>query len=955
MNSSSKYVLIACVFLLALATFVSASAQETTNPSAVLNHPQINNAIHFDISPPLRDMATEVPAPVGFHEASPVKIPRLQELMQAAQRGQKPADGALQSSAGPLISATVGLNLLGVGNGFPGYSVPDAPTDVNLAVGDTQVVQWVNISYAIFDKNTGAVIAGPVYGNAFWSGFGGACQNTNSGDPIMQWDKIAHRWLVAQNVFSSPYWTCIAISTTPDATGTYYRFQFSQPGFPDYPKWGVWPDAYYQAQNNFGSNGNSFQGAYVCAYERAKLLTGDSTAKQVCFQTPGDDGLLPADLDSPGTLPPAGEAEVFLGSIDYGTVYQYRFHADFSTPSNSTFTGGGRTMPVSGVASYSMGCGGFGACIPQKGVSDLLDSLGDRLMYRLAYRNFSDHQTWLVSHAVTAGSSVGERWYEFHAPENSTSLSVYQQGTFAPDSNYRWMGSIAMDQAQDIALGYSVSSSSLYPSIAYTGRVSTDTLGTMESEASIVSGTGSQTDTANRWGDYTSMALDAADDCTFWYTNQYYMLTATFDWSTRLASIKFPGCGGPPQPDFSITASPSSLTVAQGNQGTSTITVSVSNGFSNDLSLTASGMPSGVTVGFNPQTIPAPGSGTSAMTITVASGTTAGTYPITVTGSGGGIQHSTIVSLTVPSVADFAISASPSSLTIAQGNHGTSTITTTVSGGFNHSISLSASGLPSGTTVNFNPNTISAPGAGHSTLTINVGSNTPTGTYPITVTGNGGTIQHTTMIMLTVASPPNFTISASPSSLSILQGHQGMSTITTTGLSGFNSSIGLSISGLPGGASASFNPSTIPAPGNGTSTLTITAASNTPAGTYTLTVKGTGGTINKTTTISLTVAAYDFTISATPTSQSVRRGSRATYAVTLGSLNGFNGTVSLGVSGCPDRSTCSFSPASLVPPGNSTLTVSTTSQTHTGNNNITIKGTSGGPQHSTTVSLTVTQ
>ena len=190
-------------------------------------------------------------------------------------------------------------------NSFPGYSFPDAPTDVNLAVGDTQVLQWVNVSYAVFNKTTGAVIAGPIAGNAFWSGFGGQCQNNNSGDPVMQWDKIAHRWVIFQNVFSSPYKTCIAISTTPDATGTYYRFVFQQPGFPDYPKVGVWPDAYYQSQNNFGPQGNGFVGAYACAYERAKLLLGDSTAKQICFQAGTfDDSLLPADLDSGASLPP---------------------------------------------------------------------------------------------------------------------------------------------------------------------------------------------------------------------------------------------------------------------------------------------------------------------------------------------------------------------------------------------------------------------------------------------------------------------------------------------------------------------------------------------------------------------------------------------------------------------------------------------------------------------------
>ena len=738
---------VAMVVLLSASTL----AQQTPAHPSVLTNPEVNGAIQFDVSRPLRDMATEVPTQTGFHVGSPVKHPHLQELMQAARQGQQIKDGALQTSGGPAVAATLGLNLLGVGNGFPGYSVPDAPPDTVMAVGDTQVLEWVNVSYAVFDKTTGAVIAGPIAGNAFWSGFGGGCQTSNSGDPVILWDKLAHRWVAVQNVFSSPYMTCVAISTTPDATGSYYRFAYSQPGFPDYPKWGVWPDAYYQSQNNFGSGGSSFVGARACAYERAKMLTGDSSAKQVCFQTgTKDDSLLPADLDSAGTLPPSGELEVFLGSIDASSsnVYQYLFHVDFTTPSNSTFTGANLTKPIA-VASYSLACGGFSACIPQRGVSDLLDSLGDRLMFRLAYRNFSDHQAWLVSHSVTAGSSVGMRWYEFHAPESSTALSVYQQGTFAPDSNYRWMGSIAMDSAQDIALGYSVSSSSLYPSISYTGRVATDALGTMESEASIVSGTGSQPDTSNRWGDYSSMVIDAADDCTFWYSQEYYTTTASFDWSTRLASLKFPNCGGPPQPDFTISASPSSLTVAQGNQGQSTITTTVVNGFNNAIALSASGAPSGVTISFNPTSIPAPGAGTSAMTITVGSTTTPGTYPITVTGSGGGKQHSTTVTLTVTGVTpDFTISASPSSQSVRRGSAVTYTTTLGALNGFASSVSLSISGCPSRSTCTFNPTSLVPPGS--SILTVSTNTRTGTGTYTLTITGKSGSLSHSTSVKLTV-------------------------------------------------------------------------------------------------------------------------------------------------------------------------------------------------------------
>ena len=309
-------------------------------------------------------------------------------------------------------------------------------------------------------------------------------------------------------------------------------------------------------------------------------------------------------------------------------------------------------------------------------------------------------------------------------------------------------------------------------------------------------------------------------------------------------------------PDFTISASPSSLSVQQGNQGTSTITTTISGGFNSSIALSYSGAPSGTTVSFNPNPIPSPGNGSSTMTITVGSTTPTGTYPITVTGNGGGIQHNATVTLTVTAGGqkDFAISASPSQVTVVQGSNGTSTITTTISGGFNSGIALSASGAPSGTFVNFQPIVIGAPGAGNSTMYILVGSGTPVGTYPITVTGYGGGIQHNTTVTLTViVQPPNFTISASPSSVTIQQGTQDGSTITSTISGGFNSSIALSASGQPSNTTVSFNPNPIPAPGSGTSAMTITVGSNTPTGTYPITVTGNGGGIQQNTTVTLTV------------------------------------------------------------------------------------------------------
>ncbi len=311
------------------------------------------------------------------------------------------------------------------------------------------------------------------------------------------------------------------------------------------------------------------------------------------------------------------------------------------------------------------------------------------------------------------------------------------------------------------------------------------------------------------------------------------------------------------QSDFVLTVSPSAVFVPQGLVGNATVTTWIVGSFNSSISLSASAVPSGTTVSFNPQTIPAPGAGNSTMTFTVGSGTPTGSYPITVTGKGGGTQHTVTVNLVVTAQGAFTMSASPASLSIAQGNQGTSTITTAVSSGFNGSISLSASGMPSGTTVSFNPGTIPAPGAGNSTMTITVGLSTPVGTYPIVVTGNGGGIQQNTTVTLTVTAQgqPNFTISASPASLSVQQGNQGASTITTTIGGGFNSSISLSASGMPTGNTVSFNPQTIPAPGTGNSTMTITVGSSTPLGTYPITVTGTGGGLAPTAAVSLTVIA----------------------------------------------------------------------------------------------------
>jgi uncharacterized membrane protein len=285
--------------------------------------------------------------------------------------------------------------------------------------------------------------------------------------------------------------------------------------------------------------------------------------------------------------------------------------------------------------------------------------------------------------------------------------------------------------------------------------VPSDPAGTMESEAQIVAGTGSQTGTSNRWGDYTSMAIDAADDCTFWYTNQYYMTTAQFDWSTRLASIKFAGCGST-TPDFSLSATPSSQTVIQGGNTSYTATVTSLNGFNSSVGLTVSGCPSNTTCSLNPTSVtpPANGSVNSTLSVSTTSTTPTGTYTLTITGTSGSLVHSTSVTLVVnaPAKPDFSVSATPASRTIKRGSSTTYTATVKSLTGFNSSVALTVSGCPSRTTCTFSPSSVTPPANGsvNSTLTVSTKKQASAGTYTLTLTGTSGSLKHSTTVSLTL-------------------------------------------------------------------------------------------------------------------------------------------------------------------------------------------------------------
>ena len=702
----------------------------------------VRRQVHHDVSAPLRDLITLAPQPsLVKHEAEPVRrIPLPQGLAPLEE------DPVRQTSVVPF-TPVVGTSFEGLGQGQYGFSVTGAPPDTNGTVGATQYVQWVNTSFAVFNKTTGALIAGPTAGNTLWSGFGGGCQTNNDGDPVVLYDKAAQRWVFSQfSVSTTPFLQCIAVSTTSDATGTYNRYSFQYGNFDDYPKMGVWSDGYYETFNMF--NGNTFVGADACAYNRTAMLAG-TAATQICFQQGSSvGGLLPSDLD--GTTPPPAGSPNYMIYFGTNNLNLFKFHADFTTPANSTFTG----PTVISVAAFSPLCGG-GTCVVQPSTTQQLDSLADRLMYRLAYRNFGTHESLVVNHSVTVSGGGGVRWYEIQNPSGTP--SVAQQSTFAPDSSFRWMGSIAMDQAGDMAVGYSVSSSSIRPSVRYTGRVPTDPASTMEAEVNVVTGAGSQTGSLSRWGDYSAMQVDPVDDCTFWYTQEYMKTTGSFNWNTRIANFKFPGCGNT-TPDYTIAASPSSLTVTQGSNGTSTITVSSLNGFNSATTLSASGLPSGVTASFstNPVTPPSGGNATSTLTLAASASASTGTATVTITGVSGALTHSATIALTVNAAAtpNFTIGASPSSVTVTQGGNGASTVTITSQNSFNSATTLSTSSLPTGVTAAFSTNPVTPPanGSATSTLTFTASASAAAGTTNVTVTGTSGSLTHSTTIALTVNS-----------------------------------------------------------------------------------------------------------------------------------------------------------------------------------------------------------
>ncbi|MCO5207309.1 MAG: immune inhibitor A [Anaerolineae bacterium] len=608
----------------------------------------MSTAERFDISPPLSSMVTSEAAKSSSHREIPEGLP----TDMIGEFGPQSFDTVVQSTLGsgripgPTQSFDGPSNLAGV-------SPPDPVGDV----GPNHYVAMSNLYSAVYDK-TGTLLLGPFPNNDLWNGFGGDCETDNSGDPIVLHDQIADRWMLSQFTASGPtYFNCVAISTTPDPTGTYYRYAFSTgTNFPDYPKYGFWSDGLYISTREF-AGGVTYVGVGAYAINRNDLISGNPVPQVISFLVTNasaggayniGDGLLPTDFDG-STLPPAGTPNFFAGTMDDGAQYGapqdamtlWEFDVDWAVPANSSFLLA-HTLTVAPFDSQFPCTPTSRNCIPQPDTSNKVDILSyrQRPLHRLAYRNYGSHESLVTNQSVEAAPNMaGVRWYEVRDPNGAA--NIYQQGTYAPgvtDGIYRWMGSVAMDNAGNMALGYSASNAtSVYPSVWYTGRLASDPLGTMpQGEGSIIDGTGSQTG-SGRWGDYTSMNIDPSDDCSFWYVNEYVPTTSSVGWRLRIGSFRFDECGSP---DYTMSTSPASQDICEPDDAIYTVSTGSISGYNTPIDLSTVGNPGTESFVPNPVT---PGNDS---TLTI-SGATAGNYTFDVVGDSGGNMKTNTVSLNV--------------------------------------------------------------------------------------------------------------------------------------------------------------------------------------------------------------------------------------------------------------------------------------------------------------------
>lgn len=522
---------------------------------------EVRHAVAVDTSPPLRLLMDRTSGSARAECEGAMCVAPSPQHERSNRARPAPMDTAAmrieQREQGPRPAAPILESFDGLGFGFTGPTeMPPArnPSDNSLAVGPNHILQTVNSQFAVFTKKgklfdtTGRALHGAVSTNTIWAGFGGACEQRRSGDAVVRYDQLADRWLFVLPIFSrppgdstGPWSMCYAVSATPDPLGPWHRYEFKRRLFPDYPRPAIWPDGYYVPT----STGDDVIQKHACVVDRTRMLKGEPATEQ-CVIVDGVNFLNNADIDG-YALPPNGAPNIVMatggtqlvGDLDDDGIYVWRFHVDWTDSSRTTLAGPEKIA----VAPYQYLCGGqLTNCVPQPGTDRRLDAQGDKLMQRLVYRNVSGRESIVAVHSVnTSAGAGGVRWYEFRIGRGrDRAIALHQQGTWAPDSLYRWMGSIGMDRAGGIAIGYSFGGVPHYAGQRVAGRLAGDPPGRLTlRESVVVEGQGSQLNTL-RWEDYTTLAMDP-DDCTFWYVGDHYKAGAE-RYSTRIASWRLPGC-----------------------------------------------------------------------------------------------------------------------------------------------------------------------------------------------------------------------------------------------------------------------------------------------------------------------------------------------------------------------------------------------------------------------------
>jgi hypothetical protein len=810
---------------------------------------------------------------------SNVDVRRLPQLPAAAFRNRD----VLDERAAPAASLSGGTAAAPVGSGsspaaapapgpstsFDGLAYNDLcggvqcgaghPPDTNGDVGPTYYVETINTAIGIFDKATGTRVAAFTFDALMSQGsFGNLCDTDNYGDPVVLYDTFTDRWVITDfafqvdssgNIVNPPgAYQCFAISQSGDpvAGGWYFYSLHITDALNDYPKLGIWPDGIYMSANMFGfTAGGSFKNVRVWALEKSQMYAGQS-AQAVSFDVGKVTGqspftMLPSNARAQTGTPPAGRPNLFTGLLDYNAIRVWKFHVDWANTANSTFTGPSTSLTG---ASWSLPP----STVPSQG-GNALDTLSYRLMVQNQYTNLGGVESLWDAHTVQGSSSTqaAVRWYQVPVT-GGTVGNTLQASTYNPDSANRFMPSVDVNRNGDMAIGYSVSSASLYPAIRYAGRLAGDAASTITlSETSLIEGTGTQVgncgaSACERWGDYSAMTLDP-DGCTFWYTSEYYA-TSGLNHHTRIGSFRYPGCTdappytppptatpGPtpshtPTPTASPTAAPTptptvaptpSPTVAPTPTPTPVITAppdltppSVTTpGLSPNPAIPGAAVTVTSTASDNVGVTSAQvqlnggawvamvavdgtfGGASEAVSGTVTAPPSAGPYSVCVRASDGSGNTSNGLTCSTLTVMSFSLAPATASASAAQGKSATWTIDVSRSN-FGSTIDLSASGLPAGTSASFNPDPA---GGSSSVLTIttsNCGTPTPRGTFSITVSGTGAGLTRSTSVSLTVTNGTPTVTAPNPSlyanttlSTSTVRVKNGWSACDADGISSF--------------------------------------------------------------------------------------------------------------------------------------------------------------------------